>query len=172
MKIIEFRRHSIRIRPSPHLTQEGVMKARKVGDTLGEFNLVLSSNAPRAVETAVAMGYAVDKIVDEISKALPEIEDEVTWGMDFVQYRDAIRKGCKTAEYATKMVLFVKDIANLISEGESALVVGHGGWLEITTIGCFPQEEYEKWGDPLDTCEGIRMYITNNEFEKIELLRA
>ncbi len=31
MKIIELRRHSKRVKPSPHLTQDGVELARKVG---------------------------------------------------------------------------------------------------------------------------------------------
>ena len=108
MKIIEFRRHSIRVKPSPHLTQEGVEKARKVGDSLSGFNLVLSSSAPRAIETAVAMGYAVDGIREEISITPQELEKEVMWGMNFDQYLGVIKKGGLTASYATQMSLFVK----------------------------------------------------------------
>ncbi|MHA1200486.1 MAG: histidine phosphatase family protein [Candidatus Heimdallarchaeaceae archaeon] len=126
MKIIELRRHSIRDSPFPHLNQRGVEKARRVGDTFGDFKHVISSNAPRSLETAVAMGYAVDKVMEEISMTPEEIEKEVTWGMDFDQYSEVVKQGSKTAEYASQMALFIKDIANMLAENESALLVSHG----------------------------------------------
>ena len=172
MKIIELRRHSTRLKSSPHLTQEGVEKARRVGETLGKFDLVISSKAPRAIETAVAMGYAVNQIMEEISMTPDNIETEVQWGMNFHQYSEVIKQGKKTAEYSSQMALIVKDIANMVSENESILIVSHGGLIEITTIGCFPLERYTDWGAPLDTCEGIRIYLEDNEFKKIELLRV
>ncbi len=172
MKILEFRRHSTRVKSSPHLIQEGVEKARKIGSTLGSYNLVISSNAPRAIETAVAMGYAVDQIREEISATPEKIEGEVTWGMNFDQYNEVVKQGGKTADYVDKMATFVMDIAKLLDENESALVISHGGLIELLTIGCFPLEDYKQWGEPLDTCEGVRILIHNEEFEKIELLRV
>jgi len=172
MKIIELRRHSMRVRPSPHLTQEGVDKARRVGESLGDFNLVISSRAPRAIETAVAMGYAVDEIMEEVSTTPDELNQEVIWGVDFLQYFEVVKKGEKTTKYASDMALFIKKIAELVENDQSILIVSHGGLIELTTIGCFPTENYERWGEPLDTCEGVRIYLENKEFKKIDLVRV
>ena len=61
MAVIEHRRHSWREPPGQHLTQKGVELARRVGETMGRFDLVVTSDLPRAFETAIAMGYAVDR---------------------------------------------------------------------------------------------------------------
>jgi broad specificity phosphatase PhoE len=42
------------------LSQEGVALAREVGASMGPFVCVVTSVVPRARETAVAMGFAVD----------------------------------------------------------------------------------------------------------------
>ena len=61
MKTIEIRRHSIRTIPGDHLNQTGVSLARMVGENLGPFDRVITSTLPRAFETAIAMGFAVDE---------------------------------------------------------------------------------------------------------------
>ena len=61
MKTIEIRRHSIRSNPGVHLNQQGVTLARLVGQNLGPFDRVVTSTLPRAFETALAMGFAVDE---------------------------------------------------------------------------------------------------------------
>ena len=41
-----------------HLSQAGVNAARHVGESSGDFDLVVTSRLPRAVETAIARGIA------------------------------------------------------------------------------------------------------------------
>ena len=61
MKTLEVRRHSARkLSGGSHLSQEGVDYARKLGATLGPYAQVVTSVVPRARETAIAMGFAVD----------------------------------------------------------------------------------------------------------------
>ncbi len=67
MKYLEVRRHSKRNPPRPHLIQEGVSLARKLGNTLGHFDRVITSTLPRALETAIAMGYAVDMEFEQLA---------------------------------------------------------------------------------------------------------
>ena len=69
MRTIDIRRHSYTKKgeargKGSHLSQPGIDLARKVGETLGPYDLVLTSLIPRTVETAIAMGYAVDMQVD------------------------------------------------------------------------------------------------------------
>jgi len=59
MRMIEVRRHSL-VQDHVHLSQAGIDLARPVGSTLGPFNRVVTSQILRTVETAVAMGFAVD----------------------------------------------------------------------------------------------------------------
>ena len=171
MKIIEFRRHSIREKSSPHLTQEGVDLAKKVGETLGKYDKIISSNATRAVETAVAMGYAVEEIHEEVSMTPEDIENEVEWGMGFSEYADVIKKGGETAKYANKMAEYIMKIATELPEDGYALIVSHGGLIEITTIGCLPTIDYAFWSKPLDCCEGVRLAYDGEKFVAAEILR-
>jgi len=171
MKIIEFRRHSFREKPSPHLTQEGVNLAKKIGESLGKYDMVISSNSPRAIETTVAMGCAVGASYDEVSKTPDSLEKEVKWGMGFSEYAEVIQKGGETAKYTEKMAEFIKKIAAELPEDGYALIVSHGGLIEITVIGCLPNIDYAFWGKPLEPCEGVRLAYDGEKFVSAEILR-
>jgi broad specificity phosphatase PhoE len=76
MRWLEVRRHSLTKKDAgrgrgSHLSAEGVALARLVGGSLGPFARVVASASPRAVETAVAMGFAVDDTVELPSGYVP-----------------------------------------------------------------------------------------------------
>ena len=52
----------MRRKPGQHLSQDGVSLAQHVGQDLNPFDLVVASELPRAIETAIAMGFAVDRL--------------------------------------------------------------------------------------------------------------
>ena len=79
MKTIEIRRHSIRTIPGDHLNQQGVTLARLVGQNLGPFDRVVTSTLPRAFETAIAMGFAVDEQNELMSTYGNEVGREAPW---------------------------------------------------------------------------------------------
>ena len=59
--ILKVRRHRIReMTGGSQLSQEGVELARRIGQQVGPFSLVATSVVPRAWETGIAMGFAVD----------------------------------------------------------------------------------------------------------------
>src|SRR6266581_2060501 len=61
MQTLEIRRHSMRkLGGGSQLSQEGVAYARRLGAAMGPFACVATSVVPRARETAIAMGFAVD----------------------------------------------------------------------------------------------------------------
>ena len=171
MKTIEHRRHSIREKPSKHISQEGVNLARKVGEQMGDFDKVFSSIAPRAIETAVAMGYAVEDTLEMVSQTPERLENEVEWGTNFKGYLEAYHRSEVVAEYARELAEFHRKLVEKLPEDSSILIISHGGLLELAIIGCFPEEDYVTWGEPLDCCEGVKMVLENGEFHKIELLR-
>ena len=89
MKYIQLRRHSHRNKPSQHLSQQGVELARRIGQTIGPFDLVVTSKVQRAVETAVAMGFAVDETNDEFSFFPEDIEKEINFESGFAAFAAA-----------------------------------------------------------------------------------
>ncbi len=79
MKTIEIRRHTYRTKPGQHLSQQGVTLARKVGEGVGPFERVITSTVPRAFETAIAMGFAVDEQVELMSNYSDDVEFDAPW---------------------------------------------------------------------------------------------
>ncbi len=63
MRTLEVRRHSLRKAGTggSQLSQAGVELARAIGAEIGPFQWVATSTYPRARETAIAMGFAVDQ---------------------------------------------------------------------------------------------------------------
>ena len=62
------------------LSLEGVTLARQVGESLGPLTAVVTSASPRAVETVVAMGFAVDDSVQLPSATCPARSPITTGG--------------------------------------------------------------------------------------------
>ena len=79
MKTLEIRRHSIRSQLGEHLNQTGVTLARLVGQNIGPFDRMVTSMLPRAFETAIAMGFAVDEQNELMSATGSSVEREAPW---------------------------------------------------------------------------------------------
>jgi hypothetical protein len=81
LRTLEVRRHTMRLIPDHHLTQAGVELARRIGESTGPFQRVITSTLPRAFETALAMGFAVDEQNEVLSQLAPDVEDEIAWNV-------------------------------------------------------------------------------------------
>jgi broad specificity phosphatase PhoE len=172
MKILEIRRHSIRSQPGTHLNQNGVTLARLVGENLGPFDRVVTSTLPRAFETAIAMGFAVDEENETMSSFSDAVMKEAPWPMSFAQYATVVKKNGPSAKYAAKLVKIYTEIMNYISEGRSALIVNHGGVVELGVVACLPNVDFSNWGDAVNYCEGARLYWDDDRFLRGEVLRV
>ena len=172
MKTIEIRRHSIRTRPGDHLSQEGVTLARLVGQNLGPFERVVTSTLPRAFETGIAMGFAVDEQIELMSSYGSNVEREAPWPLSFARYAEAVRKGGAAARYAQQLASFYSKLAGHLTEGHAALVINHGGVLELSVVACLPDSDYESWGDAADYCEGARLFWEDGKCVNAEVLRV
>jgi len=172
MKTIEIRRHSIRSKPGQHLSQQGVSLARKVGENIGPFARVITSTVPRAFETAIAMGFAMDEQNELMSTTGPYVDAEAPWPMSAAEYAKIIRKGKAAARYAEQLADFYQDLANQISDDCAALVINHGGIVEMGAIACLPDADHESWGPHFECCEGIRLSWEDGKFVNAEILRV
>jgi broad specificity phosphatase PhoE len=101
MRWLEVRRHSLTRTNSArgrgsHLSAEGVALARLVGESVGPFASVVTSASPRAIETAVAMGFPVDDTVELPSGYVPgEVDhhDQWRWPRPYRSYAELIGRG-------------------------------------------------------------------------------
>ena len=172
MKMIEIRRHSIRSKPGDHLNQSGVTLARLVGENLGPFDRVVTSTLSRAFETAIAMGFEVDEQVKLMSGYGEDVEREASWPQSFVVYAKAVKHNGAAGRYAKKLFEYYVGLASYLADGRAALVINHGGVLELGVTAAFPGADYESWGDAVDYCEGARLFWEDGMCVHAELLRV
>lgn len=171
MRYVELRRHTMRVKPGQHLSQAGVDLARRIGDTIGPFNRVVTSTIPRAYETAIAMGFAVDEQLQELSSLADGVEDEVSWEAGFAAFALAAQQGGAVHRYTQEQAALLTRIAYVLPDGGSALIISHGGIVEAQTVGSLPNVDFSGWGGGCDYCEGVRLHFEGKQFIKGEVLR-
>ena len=162
----------MRRKPGQHLSQDGIDLARLVGETAGPFSLVVTSHIPRAIETAIAMGFEVD----EIDKGLAHIPTGViasmaSWPTPFSAVSRVVKGGGLPADYATQIADTWRNIAERIPDSTRALVVTHGGLVEVGAVAAIPDHPHNEWGGPLGYCEGVRLTYDGG-FTDCEILRV
>jgi broad specificity phosphatase PhoE len=172
MKKLEIRRHSIRDQPGDHLNQTGVTLARRVGQNIGPFDLVVTSTLPRAFETAIAMGFAVDEQIELMSTYGNDVGREAPWPLSLAGYGEVVSKGGAAARYANQLADVYHKLLNYVSNDHAALVINHGGVLEMGAVACLPDADHFSWGSHFDYCEGIRLFWENDKFVNAEILRV
>lgn len=141
MRTIEIRRHSYTKKVAArgtgsHLSAQGVALAREIGKHSGPFDLVLTSLVPRTLETAIAMGYAVDDQPDVLgempSDAIEELghHDCWTWAEPFVQFARLAASGSATARLSYRQrAAWIGAVESVAPHGR-VLIVTHGRIIE------------------------------------------
>ena len=115
MRILEVRRHTIRSLSSPHISQDGVDLARRVGQGLGKFDRVVTSTLPRAFETALAMGYAVDEQLEQLSIMDDEVQVVVQWNAGYAAWAKAAANSVVVGLYTQSLAELWRSIARASS---------------------------------------------------------
>lgn len=134
MKTLEIRRHSLKQGGGSRLSQEGVDLARHLGSSLGPFAYVATSVVPRARETAIAMGFAVNQ--ELVTLADEDVYEEmkgVPWWklpQPFAALAAVMAAKSATWRYGHGLVSVWRDLLTALPDETSALVIGHSGELE------------------------------------------
>jgi broad specificity phosphatase PhoE len=158
--------------PSSHLSQQGIDLARKVGDTMGEFYHVITSTLPRAFETAIAMGFAVNETIKELGPFSSSVTQEVSWNSGFRHIAQAFQNNGATTLWVKSLTKIFFKIANKLPENGSALVISHGGIVEGSAIGCLPNNDFSSWDRSVNYCEGIKLSFKDGQFTSVKFLKA
>jgi broad specificity phosphatase PhoE len=180
MRWLEVRRHSLtkkgpaRGRGS-HLSARGVALARAVGEHLGPFAYVVTSPAPRAIETAIAMGFAVDDTLDLPSGYVPgqaSHHDQWNWPRPHLTYARLIHSSQDVAAATQAHRAHWARAAQAVPQGAAALVISHGGTIEPALVACLPSADHRSWRPPFSHCDGARLGFDNGQFVTVQFHRA
>jgi len=172
IRSVEMRRHTMRTKPGWHLSQPGVDLARRTGDQMGPFDRVITSTVPRAYETAIAMGFAVDQQDDRLS-SFGDIHDaELSWDAGFAAWSRAVGEGGVAARFAHGQAALLREMIASLPEGSRALVITHGGFVEATAVAGLPHADHAAWGTVCDYCEGAVFRFEGDQVVAIDLVRV
>jgi broad specificity phosphatase PhoE len=160
----------MRARPGKHLTREGVRLARDVGAHLGDFDLVVTSDVPRAIETAAAMGYASDRQVEDLSSLFGS-DDEVDWASGCAAIAKALPGSKRLGRAARKHAGLLSEVAASLPDDGRALIVSHGGVIELGVVGLLPSQDFSTWGPWCGYCEGVRLSFKAGDCTDAQILR-
>jgi broad specificity phosphatase PhoE len=157
------------------LSAQGVALARAVGAELGPIAYVVTSAAPRAIETAIAMGVAVDDTVDLPSGYVPGevgFHEQWTWAKPWVRYAELLARGGGLATVAeAHRAAWIRAVAS-VAEGAAALMVSHGGAIEPTLVACLPSADHQHWGPLLGHCDGARLGFADGSIVDLRFRRV
>jgi len=171
MKVIEIRRHSIR-ESGEHLSQKGVTLARKIGENSPKYARVTTSTLPRAFETAIAMGFAVDEQLEMLSVMGPEVDSEIYWNSPYETFAQKMTGGSRLEIFANELRTLIERIAIEISDNAHALVITHGGIVQAIAAACLPDCDHSKLGGPPSYCEGIELHFEKNSIAGFKSLKV
>ena len=162
----------MRRKPGQHLSQDGIDLARLVGETSGPFSLVVTSHIPRAIETAIAMGFEVD----EINKSMAHIPTNAiagmaSWPASFSAVSIAVKAGRPAADFGALVADTWRNVVERIPDSTQALIVTHGGLVEVGAVAAVPDHPHGEWGEAIGYCEGVRLKYDDG-FTGCEVLRV
>jgi broad specificity phosphatase PhoE len=182
MRSIEIRRHSYTKKgpgrgKGSHLSAQGIAVARELGAHTGPFDVVLTSLVPRTLETAVAMGYAVDEQLDVLGTMPPEVVEEIghhdrwRWTDPFTTFAQLATSGGPTGQLSRRQrEAWVQAVESVPPAGR-VLLISHGRIIELGLVACVPDGDFVAWGAPFQHCEGVRLEYDQGRFTNVQVLR-
>jgi broad specificity phosphatase PhoE len=170
-KFLEVRRHAKRHAPLANLTNEGIARVKQASACNRSYAHVVTSPIPRAIQTAVAMGHAVDEEDWTLGSMGALVGESIIFDAGFAAIQHAIRTDRTAGLYAELQALQLRHHLTQVEPGESVLVVSHGGIAEAGVIGLLPDVDLSGFGPSLDYCEGARLEFVDDRCTRIQVLR-
>jgi len=181
MRTIEIRRHTY-TKQSPargrgsHLSQKGVALARFIGSAIGPFEYVATSQVPRTLETAIAMGFAIDDLLDlggELWEAAQAEFAHRQWRDDpqlHARYHAVMRTNGGVAALGRRQVQLWQALLTHVQDGGQGLLISHGGLIEPGLVAALPDWQHERWGRGFRHGEGVRLRHDGTRFFDADIL--
>lgn len=179
MRFLEVRRHSLtKTGPAREsgslLSAEGVVRARALGERLPFAEYVVTGPDRRHVETAVAMGYAVDETVSWPSGYVAGVvnhHDQWRWDRPFQRYAELLETSTELQAVAHVHLTHWCRALDQIVDGATALVVSSGGSIEPMLVASHPDGDQAEWGTALHHLEGATLTFDGDRCVEVEIQR-
>lgn len=171
MRILEVRRHSIHSEPGKHLSQDGIALAQSVGPAIGPFDRVVTSPVPRAMETALAMGFAITETLPTLGELSADIFRHSGYPAPFNQLSESVALHRDVESFAKTQADTWGHIVNKVDDDAQVLIITHGCLVEFGVIASLPQGNYSEWNGPIGNCEGFRLAFEDGSCVSGEILR-
>jgi broad specificity phosphatase PhoE len=143
----------------------------------GPFDLVLTSLVPRTLETAIAMGHAVDDQWDILGDIPAGVLEEIghqerwSWAEPFAHFAQLVATGGPTGCLGSRLKeAWLQALESVAADGR-VLLISHGRIIEVGLVACVPDGDFAAWGVPFQHCEGVRLTLDHGHFTHIQLLR-
>lgn len=149
----------------------------QIGETVGPCALVLTSPSPRAIETALAMGYAVDECLNALGEMPEAFVQEIghherwAWEEPFQVFAQVFARGGATAQVGHHIQAAWRTAAEALPDLGEGLLITHGRLLEVGAVACLPTAQVATFGRPFGHCEGIQLGYEAGHFHLLHLLR-
>jgi len=169
---VHHRRHSLRRPGELHLSEEGRELARRLRTEVGPYDLVVTSSAVRAVETAQALADPPAATLDELREMPEEVARAIATVKvaDFATLLDLVRTHPVVAHYAARQAELWRGLGRRVPDGGRVLIVSHGGIIEVGACGALGSA-VETWGGPLAPLEGVALTMDADSWTGGSVLR-
>ncbi|MFW6599191.1 hypothetical protein ACQBAU_01800 [Propionibacteriaceae bacterium Y2011] len=165
MKTLEVRRHSLTKKGAAReqgslLSSEGVRLARLLGDTLPRFDHVLTGPDRRHVETAIALGHAVDEMINWPSGYVPMVvghHDQWRWDHPYERYSELLLQSQELRDVADEHLQHWRRAVDQVPAGGAALVISSGGSIEPVLVRAVQGGDMAGWGSALHHLDGATL---------------
>ncbi len=162
MKTLTIRRHAQRQKPGKHLSQTGIDLARMTRPQTSPFDLVVTANVPRAIETSIAFGNEVHQMDDALGQLPREIFDKIGWPNSFSHFKTIISQHKDVEDFANAQAQNWREIVDHLPKNGRALIISHGAIIELGLIACQPNANHKEWGNAIGYCEGANLTLEGN----------
>ena len=157
MRTLEVRRHLYTKRGAArgrgsHLSQAGVDLARSIGASMGAFAYVAASHIPRTLETALAMGFAVDDTLDLGGGLWEAAQVELPHralredNHLYARYLELMAANGAAAALGRRQLELWTIVVSRVPDGARALLISHGGLIESGLVAALPDWPHTRWG--------------------------
>jgi hypothetical protein len=139
------------------------------------FDSVCVSQVPRTMETALAMGSAVDEAIEIALDATfwGEVEKHEHWNWpDVVRgYREILRPDSALDRIGRAQRDSWKARLDSLGDGGAALFISHGHATELGLLMCLGDRDLDV-GPAFGHCEGFTCTYDGGSFDAFEILRV
>ncbi len=115
------------------------------------------------------MGFVVDETREGLAR-MPRGALEA-WPLPFASVSKLVGAGGQAAEFAARVAGIWRSVVELLPDPGQALIISHGGIIELGAVAAFPEGPHRDWGGPIGYCEGVRLTF-DGRFRDCQVLRV